>query len=190
MAFVSNGSLSANRPPNRASVTRMRRADRDTTLAALRDWSKQHGRFPSRRDWEVAAPGRPSTRTIDRRWGWQELVEDAGGPGADQLRRVNVQQRQQELLSALRAARHELGRWPTADEWERAKPTHAARRTYIRYFGSWGEACQLPNSFWPPRVSDRGLKCGALDASAYVGLRLLTLGNARERAQGNWSALA
>ncbi len=44
-----------------------------------------------------------------------------------------------ELLCALRRARAELGRWPTAGEWEFATHEHVSRR-YTRQFGSWRRA--------------------------------------------------
>jgi hypothetical protein len=117
-------------------------ADRDRTLTAMQDWAAGHGRLPTRHEWEWAAPGRPSTRTIDRRWGWQKLVAEAGGPSLAQVRKVERQGRRQQLLLALSEAAAELGRWPTADEWELATPAHAARRTFVRHFGSWDEACR------------------------------------------------
>jgi hypothetical protein len=120
----------------------MHPADRDRTLAAMREWAAKHGQLPTRREWELATPGRPSTRTIDRRWGWQKLVAEAGGPPLAQVRKAERQERRRQLLLALCEGASELGRWPTAGEWELATPAHASRRTYVRYFGSWEEACQ------------------------------------------------
>jgi hypothetical protein len=74
-------------------------------------------------------PGRPSTRTIDRRWGWQKLVAEAGGRPLDQVQEAERQERQRQLLVAIRASEAELGRWPTAGEWERATPARASRPT-------------------------------------------------------------
>jgi hypothetical protein len=47
-----------------------------------------------------------------------------------------------ELLYTLRQARVELGRWPTAREWELATSWHVSRRSYVRNFGSWRRACR------------------------------------------------
>ncbi|MBJ7601210.1 hypothetical protein [Candidatus Nephthysia bennettiae] len=47
-----------------------------------------------------------------------------------------------ELLLTLRRAREELGRWPTAGEWDLATTSHVSRRTYVRTFGSWQRACR------------------------------------------------
>jgi Homing endonuclease associated repeat len=49
--------------------------------------------------------------------------------------------RRLELLSTLRRAREELGRWPTAGEWEFPTREHVSRRSYAREFGSWRRAC-------------------------------------------------
>ncbi|WP_350341505.1 hypothetical protein [Candidatus Nephthysia bennettiae] len=52
------------------------------------------------------------------------------------------QARQRQLLPALRAARAELGRWPTQSEWERGSPSRVRRRNYVRNFGSWADTCR------------------------------------------------
>jgi hypothetical protein len=52
---------------------------------AMRTLVAEYGRLRARREWESAAPGRPSTRTIDRRWGWQELIAEASGRSLDQV---------------------------------------------------------------------------------------------------------
>jgi Homing endonuclease associated repeat len=51
--------------------------------------------------------------------------------------------RRLELLCALRRAREELGRWPTAREWEFATIERVSRRSYTREFGSWRRACLM-----------------------------------------------
>ena len=120
----------------------MRPADRNITLAALRDWARQHRRYPTQPEWDRTAPGRPSARTIDRRWGWQRMLAEGGGLGPDHARTLKTEHRRQKMLMALGAAYIELGRWPTGREWEHATTAHAARRTYVREFGSWADACQ------------------------------------------------
>ena len=52
-----------------------------------------------------------------------------------------VDERARRMLAALVEARDELGRWPFAEEWEQSgrKPS---RRSFVRYFGSWEEACR------------------------------------------------
>jgi hypothetical protein len=85
---------------------------------------------------------RPCAKTIERRWGWRELLAEAVGvrPGL-----VNVSwdaildDRDQAMLAELRAARDELGRWPTAAEWDRSRLRPSAR-AFVRHFGSWAQA--------------------------------------------------
>jgi hypothetical protein len=57
------------------------------------------------------------------------------GPEADARKAHRL-----ELLCTLGRAREELGRWPTAGEWELATSGHASRRSYPRPFGSWRRA--------------------------------------------------
>jgi hypothetical protein len=51
----------------------MQRADYEQALEAAQRWIAEHGRYPQQQEWEHRAPGRPTTRTIKRRWGWEEL---------------------------------------------------------------------------------------------------------------------
>jgi hypothetical protein len=59
----------------------MRPADYEQALEAARRWIAEHGRYPQQREWEYQAPGRPTTRTFKRRWGWEELMRKAAGLG-------------------------------------------------------------------------------------------------------------
>jgi hypothetical protein len=119
----------------------MQRADYEQALEAARRWIAEHGRYPQQQEWEHRAPGRPTTRTIKRRWGWEELMRAASGAGARSPKLETRRQRRLELLLTLRKAREELGRWPTAGEWEAATSEHVSRRSYVRTFGSWRRAC-------------------------------------------------
>jgi hypothetical protein len=92
----------------------MRLADYGWAVEAARLWIAEHGRYPTPQEWEYQAPGRPTTRTIKRRWGWEQLMREAAGnahlgpeAGARKAHRL-------ELLCTLRRAWEELGRWPTA----------------------------------------------------------------------------
>jgi hypothetical protein len=58
----------------------MRAADYEQALEAVREWYAVHGRLPQAWEWEGAARGRPTTRTIRRRrWDWNQLMQPHGG---------------------------------------------------------------------------------------------------------------
>jgi hypothetical protein len=59
----------------------MQRADYEQAVGAARRWIAEHGRYPQQQEWEHRAPGRPTTRTIKRRWGCEELMRAAAGAG-------------------------------------------------------------------------------------------------------------
>src|ERR1700738_961906 len=88
----------------------MQPADYEQALEAARRWIAEHRRFPQQREWEHRAPGRPTTRTIKRRWGWDQLMMAALGAGALKPEHQAQRARRQELLLALRRAHNELGR--------------------------------------------------------------------------------
>jgi Homing endonuclease associated repeat len=117
----------------------MRQADYDQAVEAARRWIAQHGHYPPAAG--VGALG-PTTRTIKRRWGWEQLMREAAGNGRLGPQGDTRKARRLELLCALRRAHEELGRWPTASEWEFATSSHASRRSYVRQFGSWQRACR------------------------------------------------
>jgi hypothetical protein len=54
-------------------------------LDAVRQFYAEHGRLPQRREWEYAIRDRPCARTIDRRWGWRNLLAEAIGVEPDGL---------------------------------------------------------------------------------------------------------
>jgi hypothetical protein len=118
----------------------VRRADQEQAIEAVREWYATHGRLPRRPEWEKAARGRPTTRTIDRRWGWDKLMAKASGGGFARLRQADLSERRRQLLLRLRAARDELGRWPPSREWDRSATDHLSSRSYARIFGSWAGA--------------------------------------------------
>jgi hypothetical protein len=120
----------------------MQRADYEHAVEAARRWIAEHGRYPQQQEWEHRAPGRPTTRTIKRRWGWDELMRAAAGVGARSPELERRRQRRLELLLTLRKAREDLGRWPTAGEWEASVSEHVSRRSCVRAFGSWRRACR------------------------------------------------
>jgi hypothetical protein len=121
----------------------MRPADYEQALDAVREWYEEHGRLPGPQEGEKSARGRPTTRTIRRRgWGWDQLMLEATGRDPSEVVEEEVRAYRRQLLLTLRAARDQLWRSPSGLEWETATADHAARRTYVRNFGSWEAACQ------------------------------------------------
>jgi hypothetical protein len=112
----------------------MQRADYEQAVEAARRWIAEHGRYPQQ-EWEHWAPGRPTTRTVKRRWGWEELMREAAGDGRLGPERETGKVRRLELLCTLRRAREELRRWPSAGEWEFATREHVSRRSYCANSG-------------------------------------------------------
>ncbi len=55
----------------------MRSLAHEEALNAVRQFYAQHGRLPRWREWEHATSGRPCAKTINRRWGWRELLAEA-----------------------------------------------------------------------------------------------------------------
>src|SRR5438128_10194843 len=102
----------------------MRLADYEQAVEAGRRWIAQRGGYPQQQEWEHRAPGRSTTRTIKRRWGWEQLMREAAGTGRQGPRRATRKPHRLELLCTLRRAREELGRWPSAGEWEFATNWH------------------------------------------------------------------
>ena len=98
---------------------RMQPASREQAVVAVRAFHAEHGRLPRWREWERAMASRPCAKTIQRRWGWRELLAEAIGV---RPKDVNVSweavldDRAQAMLAALHAVRDELGRWPA--RWE------------------------------------------------------------------------
>jgi len=132
----------------------MVQAARDDALDAVRACHADHGRLPRWLEWERAAEDRPCAKTIERRWGWRDVMAEAVGVEADglELWEGMADERANRMLAALVEARDELGRWPFAEEWEQSgrKPS---RRTFARYFGSWEGACRAAES---PQVAQGG----------------------------------
>ena len=106
------------------------------------------------------ATGRPSSKTVSRRWGWHAFWVEVTGIPAEELYPPSDQGRpashshlldwsSEEMLEALRAARRAEGRWPSSRAWEAAAKEHPTRRAYVRRFGSRAaaiEAAARPDS--------------------------------------------
>jgi hypothetical protein len=59
--------------------------DRDQALPAVRAFHAEHARLPRWREWERATDLRPCAKTIERRWGWRELLAEAVGVEPDDV---------------------------------------------------------------------------------------------------------
>jgi hypothetical protein len=88
----------------------MQRADYEQAVEAARRWISEHGRYPQQQECEHRTPGPPTTRTIKRRWGWEEPMRAAAGAGARSPKLATRRQHRLELLLTLRKAREEMGR--------------------------------------------------------------------------------
>ncbi len=122
----------------------MEPASRDQALDAVRAFQAERGRLPRWREWERATPTRPCAKTVERRWGWRELLAEAIGIKPNQVDvslEAILDDRARVMLAELRAVRDELGRLPSAAEWE-AAGRRPSPRTFVRHFGSWAEACR------------------------------------------------
>ena len=113
---------------------------RDQALDAVREFHAEHGRMPRWREWEQATASRPCAKTIERRWGWRELLAEAIGvrPNDIEVSWVPMlDDRAEAMLVARRAARNELGRRPTAAEWGTRAAVGRPTWTFGRHFGGW-----------------------------------------------------
>jgi hypothetical protein len=131
----------------------VRRTNRDDALEAVQRWYAQQGRPASWREWEHSEPGRPSSKTISRRWGWHAFWTEVTGIEAEELYQTSDVRRpaserhlldwsSQEMLEALRTARRAEGRWPSSRAWEAAAEDHPTRKSYVRRFASWAAAIE------------------------------------------------
>ncbi len=160
-------------------TTLMKPFSREQALEAVRQFHAQHGRLPRWREWERATGMAPCAKTIERRWGWRELLAEAIGVKPNQIDvswEAVLDDRAQAMLAALKAARDELGRWPLVADWETAG-LRPSPRTFTRHFGSWrrrvgrltGHLTTRPETGDPPRPHTLG-PCPALsDASGRPG---------------------
>jgi hypothetical protein len=127
---------------------------------AVRAWFEESGRLPTWTEWEKASDGRPSARTIQRRWGWHELLADAIGGSTGGVRDVmewkagygGLHWSSSRILAALELAGRK-GWPPTWQEWEKADESgRPTAKTVSRRFGGWGAALALAGLDATPRL--------------------------------------
>jgi hypothetical protein len=124
---------------------------RDDAVAAIRRWYLEHGRLPAWADWDRTGPGRPTAKTVSRRWGWEQLrreavkglVDDAPGPSGRRWTHDTV-------VAAIRRWTDANGRPPNTRDWDKTVPGYPNQRTVVRLFGSWRGAVAAAHP------SDRG----------------------------------
>jgi hypothetical protein len=122
----------------------MRPASRDLVVACVREFYDRHGRLPFKQEWEHADGERPTRRTIERRWGWEELLAEAIDIEPDEVEDAfKSEDRYVAMKRALWQARQGLGRWPGALEWDRSgrRPSPDVRQV-VRELGSGGRGGQ------------------------------------------------
>lgn len=78
MIPAAKDALSAQRP-RRSLRCKDMRTDREEALEAGRRWYARRGRPASWYEWEHVEPGRPSSKTISRRWGWHAFWAEVTG---------------------------------------------------------------------------------------------------------------
>jgi hypothetical protein len=150
----------------------MRRTNRDDALEAGQRWYAQHGRPDSWQEWEHSEPGRPSSKTISRGWGWHAFWTEVTGIEAEELYltsdvRLPASERHlldwssQEMLEALRTARRAEGRWLSSRAREAAAEDH--RR------GSPTSAGSAPGRRRSRRLRSPQPRCGTSLLAARVG---------------------
>jgi len=89
----------------------MRPVSRQQALEAVRAFHAKHGRLPRWREWERATALWPCAKTIERRWGWRELLAEAIGVRPNDIDvswEAVLNDRAEAMLAGLRLARDEL----------------------------------------------------------------------------------
>lgn len=118
-------------------------------VAAIREWYSLTGRWPLAREWERAAPGRPTTSLVVKSIGWRHALDLAGadprewngGPGW----RGSVVWTKVAIIEAMVAWTLEHGRLPKARDWARADPPRRPCASTVTHRMRWGDAAHAAN---------------------------------------------
>lgn len=151
---------------------RGRRWSPEHVVAALKQWSREHGQPPTCSDWRYTTPEHPGSRAVADLFGsWQTALIAAG------LRR---HWEPAAIQTALQRWAKENGRPPTSRDWQSPDPTgHRPTTEYVRHAcGSWAAA-----------VSSAGLapaRRGWTKEQALTALRTWTLAHGRPPHRNDW----
>jgi hypothetical protein len=126
-------------------------SDREQAVEAMQAWYRHHRRVPTRDEWDGSPENRPTSKTIQRRWGWQAMWAEIAGIEPSQLRERRDDRKREDIVRTLRSWTERRGHLPTADDWELADDEHPSRRTVVRLFGSWVTA--LSQAFPPETLA-------------------------------------
>jgi DNA-binding transcriptional ArsR family regulator len=141
---------------------------REAVLAALRDWTAEHGEPPREQQWRGLADPRYPPVTIVHRLcgGWSAALRAARLAPRTARPRVTDEQ----IIAALRSWAERHGAPPAANAWQaaRARPAYG---TIFQRFGSWSRALEAaglqsrrPGERGPARTFGETERLGELDA--------------------------
>lgn len=107
----------------------------DEVLDAIRAWAAEHGRPPTKTEWECPPRGYPSSPTVRRRFGTFRAGLQAAGyesPKPSWSRAT--------LIDAIHHFEDKHCRPPQRVDWRKAPPGEPNAVTVLKHFGSWEAA--------------------------------------------------
>jgi Homing endonuclease associated repeat len=122
---------------------------RAEVIAALRRWSRGHGRPPTANDWRLTGADRPGANAVaDLFGGWSQALSEAN---------LRQEWHPEEILTALQDWRSQHGRPPTSRGWQTRDPsgTRPTTQEVRTRFGSWSAALEA-SGLRPARNPGRG----------------------------------
>jgi hypothetical protein len=133
--------------------------DRESVLAAFREFAERNDRSPNTAELREADNGLPMPETIGRHFGSLDALRAELGLEAPARRRrrqwlppVNQRWDREKIVDAIQAFAAERGRPPTSKDWKRTGDGHPDWSAVARHFGSFGAALSAAG-FTPPRIS-------------------------------------